>query len=74
MLQVIQDVQARVKILVIEAREYLERTSSVLVKIFETEIQNADVREGLVVQMAPTIKLGTAADTIDANFDLDEPF
>jgi len=49
MLQVIQDVQNRVKILVVEAREYLERTSSVLVKIFETEIQNADVREGLVV-------------------------
>ena len=24
--------------------------------------------------MAPSIKMGTAADTIDANFDLNEPF
>lgn len=70
--QVISDVQSRVKNLVSEAREYLERTSDVLLKYFNAEIQAIDLREGLVVQ-APTMKLG-AADDIDANFDLDEPF
>lgn len=74
MLNVVQDVQARVKILVIEAREYLIRTSAVLLKIFDTEIQSADVREGLVVQVTTSKIAGTAADDIDANFDLDEPF
>ena len=62
------------KNLVIEAREYLERTSEQLLKNFNAEIQSIDVREGLVVPMAPTMKLGAAADDIDANFDLDEPF
>jgi|688.fasta_scaffold585473_1 hypothetical protein len=58
--------------LVIEAREYLERTSAVLLKIFNTEIQNADVREGLIEVQSKLA--GTAADAIDADFDLDEPF
>lgn len=58
----------------LEAHEYLERTSAVLLKIYNTEIQNADVREGLVVQMGGAKIAGTAADAIDADFDLDEPF
>jgi hypothetical protein len=57
---------------VIEAREYLERTSAALLKIFDTEIQNADVREGLIEVQSKLA--GTAADAIDADFNLDEPF
>ena len=72
MIQVVSDVQERVKKLLIEAREYLERTSAVLLKIFNTEIQNADVREGLIEVQSKLA--GTAADAIDADFDLDEPF
>jgi len=69
---VVSDVQGRVKNLVIEAREYLERTSAALLKIFDTEIQNADVREGLIEVQSKLA--GTAADAIDADFNLDEPF
>ena len=36
--QVISDVQSRVKNLVSEAREYLERTSDALLKYFNAEI------------------------------------
>jgi len=71
-MEVVKNVQDRVKKLVIEASEYLERTSAALLKIFNNEIQNADVREGLIEIQSKLA--GTAADAIDANWNLDEPF
>ena len=41
--------QNRVKVLINEAWEYLDRTSEPLLKYFNAEIQNTDIREGLVV-------------------------